>query len=478
MTTFRMGRAQFFGRRKTWGGPPARPLKLERSLSAWDVIVLTLSALSPAASVYITGASILHMAGTGVVAALPAGGLVAIIATMLYAELGSAFPQAGGIYPGISSVLGSSVGFAALVLALITSPAFLAFVALGFADYVRVIAPNFPRLGLALSVLGVASLCSVLKVRSSAWISGVLLAAEMIAILALVAATGGHFRRDLFSTFWHPQLPDAHGVLVATPLWTMMLATVGGAYACAGSSLAIYFSEDLRGTPSRIGGAVLLVGVIASVTVSTPIVLLAISAPGPAQTLSAEAPIAQFLKASGGPFLAYAITAAVALAILNNAIAGMLAFGRFLYATGRDAIWPKPISRSLGLLHPLLGSPVVATTVLASTAAALCLLGERTLLILLSGEVFTAALVAASVLVGRHRGLTGIDGFRTPLFPLLPMIGFVIIAVFLEADWRDPSAGRPSVIFLASVALIAFGWHALRHRRTTAPPAPRAAGQP
>ncbi len=92
-------------------------------------------------------------------------------------------------------------------------------------------------------------------------------------------------------------------------------------------------------------------------------------------------------------------------------------------------------------------------------AGLLCLVGERGLLVVLSGEVFTATMVAASVLVGRRRGLTGATSFRSPLFPLLPLVGFMIVAAFIAADWRDPTAGRPSLCLLAGVALSAAVYH-------------------
>ena len=71
-------------------------------------------------------------------------------------------------------------------------------------------------------------------------------------------------------------------------------------------------------------------------------------------------------------------------------------------------------------------------------------------------------MVAASVLVGRRRGLTGLAGaFRTPLFPAAPLLGLVSLTAFLAADWRDRCSGRPSLCLLAGVVAIAFAYHAV-----------------
>ena len=425
---------------------------LRRSLSIRQVVVLTLSGLSPAASVYITGSAVLHLAGTGSALALLLGGGVAILASLLYAELGGAFPRAGGVYPGVTGVLGAGPGLVVVVLGLVTAPATLAFLALGLADYLRVLAPGLPRLPLAVSALGAAALLGALRIRTGAWITGVFLAAEMIALLVLALAAGLHPVRSLGEVLAHPVMLGPRHAMTPTLGWTLALATVSGAYACAGSGLAVYFSEELRGPASRVGGVVAWIGVVAALVIVAPLVLLSTSIAHLAPILSAEAPIAAYLSATVGPSLAYVTSLVVALAILDNIIASMLAFSRFLYSTGRDGVWPRSVGAWASRLHARFGSPWVASAALAVVAALLCLVGERGLLVLLSGEVFTATLVTASVLVGRGQGLTGAASFRSPLFPLAPLAGFLIVVAFVVADWRDPATGRPSLCILAAIA--------------------------
>ncbi|WP_174299461.1 APC family permease [Caulobacter sp. S45] len=447
---------------------PVAAQALRRSLSVKQVVVLTLSGLSPAASVYITGSAVLHLAGTGAAAALLLGGGVVVLASLLYAELGAAFPRAGGVYPGITQVLGPGAGFVAITLGLITAPATLAFAALGLADYLRVLAPGLPRLALAFTALGGAGLICMLNIGVGAWVTGAFLAAELLVLLVLTLAAALHPVRGLGEVLLHPVMLGPLHQLTPTPGWTLLLATISGAYACAGSGMAIYFAEDMRGPSTRIGGVVAWVGVIAAAVVIAPLVWLTTSAAHLDSILAAEAPIAAYLSATAGPPVAYATSLVVATAILNNIIASMLAFSRFLYSTGRDRAWPRQLSTWASELHSRFGSPWLASLALVLVAGLLCLVGERGLLVVLSGEVFTATLVAASVLVGRRRRLTGVTSFRSPLFPLLPMIGFVIVAAFFAADWRDPTAGRPSLCLLAGVAASAALYHHLNRRRAAA----------
>ncbi len=70
------------------------------------------------------------------------------------------------------------------------------------------------------------------------------------------------------------------------------------------------------------------------------------------------------------------------------------------------------------------------------------------------------------MLIGRLKGLTGREGYwRSPLFPLAPVAGLAMAAVFTVSDLLDKDAGRPSLILLGLVVLAAFIWSQLGLRR-------------
>ena len=90
--------------------------RLHRKLSAFDTLLLTLSCLSPVFSVYGPGSDVLQRTGTGAAALFLIGVGVAAIWGVVYAELGSAYPYAGGDYVGVGSILGPAAGFVCLAL--------------------------------------------------------------------------------------------------------------------------------------------------------------------------------------------------------------------------------------------------------------------------------------------------------------------------------------------------------------------------
>jgi len=416
------------------------------------VLLLTLSALSPVASVYITGAGVLHLAGTGAALAFIAGGVLSALVALIYAELGAAFPGAGGIYASLARILGPSGALPCIALQMVTAAPMMAFTAMGLADYVRFLLPGTPLLPVTIFTLTLACLIGVLKIRASGWITGAFLAVEAAALAIITAVAALHPARPLEALLLHPVYLN-QGHLVPVPWATMGLALVSGVYATAGANWALFFAEELYDAPHRMGRVIALAGAVASITIALPMVLLLTSAPDLPAMLGAEAPIAAFLSATGGHLAAVLVSIGVIAAIFNNQVALGMALARFLYATGRDGTWPPMVNRALSRLHAGWQSPMQAMLLLGLASAACVLLGERVLLVIISGNVFEYLLMAAAMIVGRRLALTGL-WFRVPLHPALPVLVFALVAASVAADWQDLDAGRPSVILLGAVFVL------------------------
>jgi len=437
---------------------------LNRVLGPVGVMLLTFSALSPVSGVYLGGDAILHLAGSGAAIAFIAGGLISVLLALLHAELGSAFPRAGGVYPGIGAVLGPPLAFPYLILAVPGAFAFVAFTAVGLGDYVRVLAPSLPLTPIAVTSIVIGAAIAALNVRLGAWVTGIFLAVEAAALTLLSAVALLHPVRSLAPLLTHPVMLD-HGILRPVSFFTLGLATVSGVWATGGANWAMFFGEELQDAERQIGRVIAWVGLIAALVIAAPVVLVLMSAGNLTDMLTAEAPIAAYLAKTGGPTLAAFVSAGVIAALVNNVIASCMVFGRLIYSTGRDRIWWGPISRTVAYVHPEFRSPFTATLLVGAIAAVATLLGEKALLIFLSGDVSAYGLISVAILVGRPRRITG-EHFRAPWYPALPVFCIVFTVLAVAADWTDPDAGRPSTIFLCTlfgVALIYY-YARLRHR--------------
>jgi amino acid transporter len=440
------------------------PIALNRVLGPLGVMFLSFSALSPVFSVYIGGDVVLHMAGTGAAIAFLIGGVTAAILALLYAEVGAAFPGAGGVYPSLSGLLGPMMAFPYIVLMLPIALGQIAFAALGLADYVRVLLPWAPYMPLTFAALALATLIAILNIRHGALVTGAFLAVEAASLAVLVGVAVLHPVRSLPALLSHPAFLD-HGTMKATPIFILGLATVSGVWACGGASWALYFAEEMRDARRKIGRVIAWTGAVASLTIAAPMILMLLSVQDPATILAAEAPFAAFLKERSGPVVALVVSFGVSAAIFNALVATIMAFSRYLYATGRDGVWPAAVNRIVGTLSARFQTPLIACLILAVASGLMALAGERAILILISGNVADYLLISLALFVGRRRGLTGKD-YRAPLHPLVPIFGLTVTALSIIADWLDPDAGRPSIILLISLFLGALVYYHFRLRQT------------
>lgn len=443
----------------------ASPATLSRVLGPVGVLLLSFSALSPVFSVYIGGNEVLRMAGTGAAFAFIVGGVVSAILALLYAEVGAAFPGAGGIYPSLSALLGRFLTFPYIVLMLPITLGQISFAALGLADYIRFLDPSASYWGIAFAGLAAAAVIAILNIRHGALVTGVFLAVEAAALGVLVTVAVTHPSRGLGELLAHPMM-FTHGALHATPLPVLALATVSGVWSCGGASWALYFAEEMHDARRKIGRVIAWIGVFASVTIATPMVLMLLSARDIQGVLSAETPFASFLKVTGGPLIAALVSVGVSAAIFNSIVATIMAYGRYLYATGRDGIWPAPMSRVLGSLSRRFRTPVVASLILTFGSGLMALLGERTILVLISGNVSDFLLISLALFVGRRKGLTGRD-FCAPAHPVVPIFGLTVTALTIVADLLDKDAGRPSILLLIGLFLGALAYFHFRLRQAS-----------
>jgi len=69
-------------------------------------LLITLSAVTPAASVFIIAPGVIKQAGTGAIWSFLAAAVVGVFMAFVYAELASALPLTGGEYAIVGRTLG------------------------------------------------------------------------------------------------------------------------------------------------------------------------------------------------------------------------------------------------------------------------------------------------------------------------------------------------------------------------------------
>jgi amino acid transporter len=459
------------------GRPACAGGQLHRKLSSFGVLLLTLSCLSPVFSIYGIGADVLQYAGTGAAGLFLVGIGVALVWAMVYAELGSAYPYAGGDYVGVGSILGPWAGFASLTFWAVTTGPFLAYLAKIIATYVGVLTPAASPLLIAYVALVAAVAIALLAVRTSAIVTGIFLGIEMLAVLVLIIAGLGHPIRSLGSVLAHPVALNAAGTMVPVGIAALALGGVSAAYATTGGNQAIAFGEELTQPHRHMGRVILLAGMIGAFATALPVIAVVIGANNLPAILKSSAPLSAFISSIAGRAAGLALSAGVALAVFNALIAQIMFAGRLFFSLGRDEIFHQRVNTMLATVHGASGAPRAATLVVGLFAGACCLLDSHVLLVVSSGTVvYSLALVCCAVLVGRKTRQTGQIGYwRSPLFPLAPILGLCLAVSFAAADLLDADVGRPSILVLGGVIGAGLLWHHFVLRRRAGGWAPRLA---
>ncbi len=447
-------------------GAGGEPATFQRSLRRLGTLLITLSGITPAASVFIMGSDVIREAGTGAVICFAVAAALGLTTAYVYAELSSAFPLTGGEYSMIGRTLGPAWGFMALALNIFGGALGQAVTALGLAEYLAVVAPGLPALPTALAATAGVTALSVLNVRVNAVITGLFLVVELAALSVLVALGVIHPEQSVAAVTLHPVML-AGATLVPTSWTAIGLACAAAIYAYNGYGGAVFFGEEMVEARTKLAWVIFWSLGIAVAAEFLPIAAAMLGARDLKAVLGADTPLAAFIAEAGGPWLAKAVSLGVAFAIINAMIAISLINARQLYASGRDRVWPQILNRGFTALHPRFNSPWISCLVMGFATALACLAKLDTLVMLTgTGVVVVYAGVSAAAIAGRVNGSTDAGHYRMPLFPLAPAVSLLALAAVVAADLFDPEIGRPSLIAnAAAMALaVAYYWLVLRRR--------------
>ena len=445
---------------------PAAPPPLVRSLGVMGVLFLTLSVTTPASSVFVIVPGMLQVAGTGAVWAMVLAGIVCVATAFVYAELSSAWPVAGGEYVAVTRTLGPLAGFVMLGVNVFNNLFFPPVAGLGISAVLATIYPGLPMVPIAVAVVALSTLVAILQIRINAWLTGIFLLVEVLALVAIVALGFADVVRPFGEMLLHPVMPDVGGLEPASAA-SIGLATSIGIFAMNGYGAAVYFGEEMH-EPSRLIARTILLALIFTLAFEIiPMVAALMGAPDLHALVTADDPFGLLARLRGNDNLAAAIAIGIVVAIVNAVIACILACARFFYGTARDRSWGRPLDAWMGRIHPRFGSPWVGTLIVGGFGVACCFL-PLTLLLVLSGTGLVAiyAGIAVAAIVGRRTGTTDHALYRMPLYPLAPMVTLIALAYVIYTSWLDLEEGRPGLIMTAVqiAGSAAYYWFVLRRR--------------
>lgn len=441
---------------------------LDRALNALGTLMIVLSAVTPASSVFIIVPGVIALAGTGSFLSFVIAAVIGLFMAFVYAELSSAYPMAGGEYTMIGRTLGRFWGFVTLVLVFVSIVLIVAVIALGVGTYLGVLIPNLSPQWVGVVTIALAGTVAAMRIKLNAFVTGIFLGIEMLALLVLTGLGFAHVERPLSSLFTSPQLLDATNTLVPASAGIILAATAVSLFAYNGYGAAAYFGEETQDAKRNIGKVVVWALLITVAAELIPLTAVLLGSPDLAGLLAAPQKIEYFLEARGGHALTVLISLAIAVAIFNAVIAIILQAARLLFSSGRDKTWFGPINAAVASVHGSYASPWVATIVVSVLAAVACFI-DINLLLVVSGTslVVIYALLCVAAFAGRRNGTTAGGHYRMPLFPVPAILAFVALVYVAYQNLLDAAFGRPSLIATLLIMVVAAIYYVLVLARRT-----------
>jgi APA family basic amino acid/polyamine antiporter len=381
------------------------------------------------------------------------GGVVALLGSVVWAELASRFPETGGQYVYLQRAFHPVVGFLyGVALLFIINGGSLAAVAMLFATYVDrslvALGPTGVRV-VAAATLVALTMVNTLGVRVGKWTNNALMTAKVAGMIALVALAFGRGATPA-TTFALAHAPHETSLLqlMLTALVPILFA-YGGWQSCA--NLAGEIKDPARNLPrANVLGVIGVVILYLSLNVAYLWVLT------PREMAASPALAADMARAVAGEVGARFVGLLITLSSLGFLSVVVLTGPRLYYAMAADGLFLRPAAR----LSPRFGTPVVALWLQA--AISLALMATNTYDQLLSYVVFADwlffGLTACALLIVRHRNPNP-DGeiARAPGHPFTTL-AFVLVAagVVINTFIVYPAQSLTGTVILLAATVVFF----------------------
>jgi len=324
-------------------------------------------------------------------------------------------------------------------------------------------------------VIGAVTSLLVVGVSESATANNIVVFIKLTVVIAFI----GIGSRYVHPANWHPLVPaQVPAPPAGTPMdiwhqiWRALVAVMTGdnstKYGLGGvihGAAVIFFAYlgfeavSTAGAESRNPGKDMPIGILGALVICT-ILYIATSAVlvgiVPYASLDNPAPIATAVNQIGLPWFAILVKIGAIAGLSSVMLVLLYGQTRIFYTMSKDGLLPA----SLALVHKKFRTPWVNTIIVGVAAA--CAAGFMSLDALSDlsnvGSLTAFAIVCITVFYLRVSNPGLVRPFRTPLFPITPILGAVMCLLLLMSLMAGAATRNFFLIYLAVGIVIYFGY--------------------
>jgi amino acid transporter len=445
---------------------PRAEVRLSRELRLLDITMIGVGAMIGAGIFVLTGIAA-GVAGPALLLVFFLNGLVALLTAMAYAELGSAFHDAGGGYLWVKTALPDPNGFLAGWMSWFAHAVACALYALGFGAYFHLVLEAVGVSGFhvgpftldkALAVL-VTVVFAVINYRGASETGK----AGNVVTVGKVVIIGAFIVAGLWVMLGRPDWQASFRPFFSNG-WGGVFAAMGLTFiAFEGYEIIAQTSEEVEAPKRNVPRAVflsllivvpiyLLVAVVAIGATTPPAGMAVADYLGQRKETALVSAADQFMRGGGVVLLIGGL-----LSTLSALNATIYSSSRVAFAMARDANLPHAIGR----VHATRASPHVAIALSAAIVVLMAVLLPIEDVAAAADIMFLLLFVQVNVAVVRLRRLRpDLDrGFHIPWMPVVPILAIAtmaFLAVFLSAHY--PLGWVAVLAWLAVGGLVYYGY--------------------
>jgi APA family basic amino acid/polyamine antiporter len=424
--------------------------RLRRVLGPVSLSALGIGAIIGAGIFVLTGLAAHDKAGPGLILSFVVAGFGCTLAALCYAEFASMVPVAGSAYTYAYATLGELfawiIGWDLVLEYAVASSTVAHGWSHYFTSFLGIFGVTLPtrwtqspididvatghwvstgavcNLPAALVVI-LITVVLVVGIKESANFNAAMVVLKLAVVLFVIAVGAVHVRPEN----WHPFLPFGWGGVASGASYVF--------FAYIGFDSVSTHAEEARNPQRDVP-----IGIIASLLLCTVLYILVaavLTGMVPYREINIDAPVAQAFAAHGLSVAVFFISLGAVVGITSVLLVLLLSQARVLLAMARDGLIPREF---FGAVHPRFRTPHKATILTGVLVAAVAALFPLRILAELVniGTLMAFVIVCAAVLVMRRTNPDLPRPFRTPLVPLVPILGMAMnFGLMCALGWEN-----------------------------------------